>query len=1040
MNVPSSFLADRTRHFTGRQWVFDAIGAWLSDKAGARAFLLTGGPGTGKTTIAARIAQMDAGLVTPAVSALSARSLTYAHFCQAGVEPSLSPAMFVRALSEALANRYAAFRAALIKAGSRQIAINAVPQIDTVAAGGQAIGAQMGRLAIDVKGGDARSVFDAAIGRPIRELGAALPRTERIVILVDSLDEALRFGADDSIGQLLGVANDLPPQVRFILTSRSDEERVFDQVGPSRLDLIANAPFAVDEVGPYVLARLSDLPQPARGKAARRIAVRSEGNFLYAHHLVNGLLSRDDTIPDADTLDLPDSLEGVYRADLERAVGADRARWSDAYRPILGAIAVARGEGLTREQLMGITGLPEETLSEVFDVCAPFLAGGCDESTPYRIGHESFRDFLLDDRVFTVFPDERHAAIARYLQDRHGTAWSRCDEEYALRYTPAHWADAAALSPPERGARTLALIDLVSNRQYQHRFEARVADLPMLHAHLHRALHVAALNDRIDMLPAIVRAAKECLAFRRGFLRAESVVALAELGRLDHAEGRLELFSDIDADWHTAARLILAWLAAGRNLAAATALRDATVTSLPDVAPLPLLRDRLNAALAGQPVYAAIEQPPIAFEHGRELVNRISGQACSDQLLTATDAAPALVNLARVTGADGTRLVDEYVDAHAGCNYIEYRNRSLWNVLKAVLRHHSSQPWVLDRLRHLLASALSRGGVDFEEMLPMTAAVVAAQVHNDGNAPGVLASLHGRALSAAAALRRESEAGDSWGNHRRRLTAIMELCALVMRDGARARAVFNQIQALPDGFAGFQAPARLREADALRACRMDRATIDATLQAALLDAHHIQDHHACARITARCNALMRWHRAPLAGADLAAAISRLARGPNDAEFAADFVIGEPYALRSPGPGVLSLAIAQHARTLDNLVEVFQRSTVEFHRLNPGHLVTAHLPEGLAIRVPDPGFPPLLAIHFAARAFADDALGDHRAALIRSLVPVAAVNATALDTLLAYLVIAADLHDADLVDEIAAFAGAPVPADAPAPSAAIGPTV
>jgi hypothetical protein len=54
------------------------------------------------------------------------------------------------------------------------------------------------------------------------------------------------------------------------------------------------------------------------------------------------------------------------------------------------------------------------------------------------------------------------------------------------------------------------------------------------------------------------------------------------------------------------------------------------------------------------------------------------------------------------------------------------------------------------------------------------------------------------------------------------------------------------------------------------------------------------------------------------------------------------------------------------------------------------------------------------------------------------VPVAAVNATALDTMLAYLVIAAELQEPDLLDEIAALAGVPVPTDVPAPSGQIGP--
>src|SRR4029079_11091996 len=102
-------------------------------------FLLTGGPGTGKTAIAARIAQMDAGAIAPAVPPLTPQSLPYAHFSRAGVEHTLSPITFVQALSEALATRYAAFRASLIKAGSRQIVINTNQPLDTRGAGAEGL-------------------------------------------------------------------------------------------------------------------------------------------------------------------------------------------------------------------------------------------------------------------------------------------------------------------------------------------------------------------------------------------------------------------------------------------------------------------------------------------------------------------------------------------------------------------------------------------------------------------------------------------------------------------------------------------------------------------------------------------------------------------------------------------------------------------------------------------------------------------------------------------------------------------------------------
>lgn len=1053
MTVTATDLAERTRYFTGRGWVFDAIATWLSNDAAPRIFLLTGGPGTGKSAIAARLAQMNLGEVAAPHPALGTNRLTYVHFCQAGREDTLSPVTFVQSLSEALANRYPAFRAALEKAGSRQIVINTVQTIGTVEQGAQVIGAQIGQVSITIKGGDARPLFDEAVRRPLKELAAGLDSGERLVILVDSLDEALGFNADNNIVQLLGVAGDFPAAVRFIVTCRSNSDRVFEMVGPPTLDLIGDAPHSLDEVAPYVAARLADMPEPGRRVAAARIAAKAEGNFLYAYHVVEDLLSRGAPAEDADTLDLPDTLEDVYRQSLQRSLASSRTRWNDVYRPILGAIAVARGDGLTRDQLVEITGLAEDTASDVLGVCAQFLLGG--DGAPFRIYHQSFREFLLNDQTFTVFPAERHAAIARYLQDRCGANWSRCTDDYALRYTPAHWAEAATLSHSKRDVRTHALLALVADSRYQQRFEARIADLPLLHAHVHRAVQVATLNDRDDMLPSLIRAAKTFVAFRREYLRAESVASLAESGRVALAEARLALFADVGADWQAVARVILAWLASHRNAAAATQLRDSLLSVPPGSDLMALLVSRFAAALDGVREFSAEKGTAATPEIGQQLVKRISGQEFDRELLESAtpgpmgygDAAagpgfasrvdaPMLVNLARENPSEGTPLVDEYIDAHAGYNYVEYRNKSLWYVLNAVLRNHDDPQWVKLRLRRLLVAALSGGGVDFEEMLPLTAAVALERARGGG--VGVLEAFEQRALNAAAALQDRRGANDSWGSHRRRLTAVMELWHLLFRDASRARALLQRSTALPDGFAGFQAPARLRAADALRACRMEDAALDQMLGLALRSAHHIQDYHFCARITARCNAMKRWHGRALAGDELAAAIGRLSRSPNDVEFAADHLIGEEYGFRPRTRDMLPVAPASEAATLDQLAEVFQRSGVEFRQLNPNYAASEVLGPGTPVHVPDPGFAPLLAVHLAARALADDAIADERVALLRGLVPVSALNPTALDTVVSYLLVAADIQDPDLLDEIAETSGSVSLTDAAAPAGQIGP--
>lgn len=50
----SDLIADRTRDFTGREWVFAEIDAWLADPSAPCFFIITGEPGIGKTAIAAR--------------------------------------------------------------------------------------------------------------------------------------------------------------------------------------------------------------------------------------------------------------------------------------------------------------------------------------------------------------------------------------------------------------------------------------------------------------------------------------------------------------------------------------------------------------------------------------------------------------------------------------------------------------------------------------------------------------------------------------------------------------------------------------------------------------------------------------------------------------------------------------------------------------------------------------------------------------------------------------------------------------------------
>jgi hypothetical protein len=91
-----------------------------------------------------------------------------------------------------------------------------------------------------------------------------------------------------------------------------------------------------------------------------------------------------------------------------------------------------------------------------------------------------------------------------------------------------------------------------------------------------------------------------------------------------------------------------------------------------------------------------------------------------------------------------------------------------------------------------------------------------------------------------------------------------------------------------------------------------------------------------------------------------------------------------------------------AASLPELAAVYRTSLSSVQRLNRGWKAG----DRTEVRVPDAGFAPLMAARLAADVLAaTDLSGAQRAGLIRKLVPEAAGNRTALDTVLARLTLA-----------------------------------
>lgn len=269
--------------------------------------------------------------------------------------------------------------------------------------------------------------FERVLTDPLRELYAS-GYSESILLLADALDEALGYSGDVTIPDLLSRFVNLPSQVRILATTRDDPRALKFFRGIKPFDLTRDAAPENDDVRDYVLGRLKPLNAMSdlvRMQIADGLVTQGRGNFLYATVVLDELLTRLpqisdlETFPDLETYPLPKGLGGLYRAFLKRELGTEERgrRWHQTYKPLLGLIAVAQRDGLTAQQLTDMIG---EDIRPALRVTKQYLSGELPDG-PFRLFHESFADFLLeneDNGDYHIDAEAMHRRIAEYYLEK----------------------------------------------------------------------------------------------------------------------------------------------------------------------------------------------------------------------------------------------------------------------------------------------------------------------------------------------------------------------------------------------------------------------------------------------------------------------------------------------------------------------------------------------------------------------------------------------------------------------------------------------
>jgi hypothetical protein len=441
-----SDIAKLTENFTGRQWVFDDIDRWLKESE-ERFFILTGEPGVGKSAIAASLIQQRQ----------AHQDLAAYHFCVAGRVGTIEPDNVLFSIAAQLIKFFPDYAEALVNTiKPLHLSVNVEINIETIRDS-----VVQGVVIENLHTQHPKKSFDIILRQTLSSLPN--PPEKSILILIDSLDEAVTYNEEDNLVRLFSQVNDLPSWIRLVFTSRHDERRVlshFKTLKPYLYHLEKLSKQSLEDIHTYVDERVKrDLVQVQLKKyevsplaLVKQLTDLSKGNFLYTKVLLDDIESGGQPLDKENLAKLPKSLSEFYHTFLIRRVEAE---WEGKYQLIFQVLTVTKAP-ITEEELANLVNekLSETELRQRLMVVRQFLdvEKNIWNKQSYTLFHQSLRGYLADsekNEVFYCSPKDGHEQIVKYYwqYQKDPKSWQDCDV-YGLQFFVPHLVDLASLEKP----------------------------------------------------------------------------------------------------------------------------------------------------------------------------------------------------------------------------------------------------------------------------------------------------------------------------------------------------------------------------------------------------------------------------------------------------------------------------------------------------------------------------------------------------------------------------------------------------------------
>ncbi|HPD35096.1 MAG TPA: tetratricopeptide repeat protein [Thermotogota bacterium] len=368
--------------FMGREWVLDGVKKWLQAPNAPRIFRIGGGPGTGKSAIAAWLVRE----IPDSIRAI--------HFCDRNNTDKSNVNRIIHSIACQLAfclEDYGRELKDKVFKDEKQY-LNPVIQ--------------------------PRVLFEELIADPlVRVSRTQRNENQQIVILIDGLDEAGVPGRENELARLIGdpeLQKAMPTWIRWIITSRNEPLITFQLQGtPIQIDLDEEENQRAD-FRAYYEKRLSDLhKEPMKEYLLETLVNRAERSFLYCE------LMCDDIVRNPGMLRSPEKFPVGMNGYLSRFFSAHFPQGFDDRTIEILSLMCAAVEPLKSDLIRKITGMKKPELKNWLRAVGSLIQNE-EKTDTLRFYHASVPEWLTGELegsqpdIYEIEPEEGHRMLADY--------------------------------------------------------------------------------------------------------------------------------------------------------------------------------------------------------------------------------------------------------------------------------------------------------------------------------------------------------------------------------------------------------------------------------------------------------------------------------------------------------------------------------------------------------------------------------------------------------------------------------------------------